>query len=301
VNSEGEVVLTVDTGDEEREPRRKAPGPSGPLAGRTIAVLEARMGEAVAAMFEREGAHVFRAPALVEQTIDSSDEVRTWASALIAGAYDVVVFLTGVGVSRLLDEVTRLGCFDGGRDALVRTTVVARGPKPLAALSRRGMAATVTVPEPWTTRECIETLRRLSLAGTRVTLVHYGERSVPLSDAIVSAGASLDELCVYEWRMPEDVTPLEGLVDAILGGSIDAVVFTSQVQVRHLLVIAARSGREAELVDALNTRTATASIGPTCSAALVERGVAPHLEPARPKLGPLVERVVTHFAGPRPR
>ena len=281
--------------DDDREMRRSAARHPGPLAGRTIAVLEARMGDAVATMFEREGATVFRAPALREQAIDSGDEVRAWADALIADAYDLVVFLTGVGASRLLDDVARLGFADAVREALVRTTVVARGPKPLAALNRRGVAASVTVPEPWTTRECIETLRRISLAGTRVALVHYGERSAPLADAIVSAGARLDELCVYEWKLPEDVAPLERLVTAVIEGSIDAVVFTSQVQVRHLLAISSHTGRTAELVDALNTRTVTASIGPTCSAALVERGIAPHLEPTRPKLGPLVERVVSHF------
>jgi uroporphyrinogen-III synthase len=301
VNAEGELMLTVGDDPEETDRDAARARQAGPLAGRTIAVLEARMGDAVSTMFEREGATVFRAPALLEQAIEAGPEVGKWVDTLVAGGYDVVVFLTGVGAARVLDEVARLGRLDEVREALVRTTVVARGPKPLAALNRRGVAATVTVPEPWTTRESIETLRRISLAGARVALVHYGERSAPLSDAIVTAGAALDELCVYEWQMPPDVTPLEGLVDAVVEGRIDAVVFTSQVQVRHLLAIAARSGRTADMVDALNTRTVTASIGPTCSAALVERGVAPHLEPTRPKLGPLVERVVTHFAGPRKR
>jgi uroporphyrinogen-III synthase len=299
VNAEGEVVLTVggDPDDVAREAKRRQ---AGPLAGRTIAVLEARMGDAVATMFEREGATVLRAPALLEQAVDATSEVQAWADALVAGAYEVVVFLTGVGAARVLDEVAGLGRLDEVREALVRTTVVARGPKPLAALNRRGVAATMTVPEPWTTRESIETLRRISLAGVRVALVHYGERSAPLAEAIVTAGASLDELCVYEWQMPPDVAPLEGLVTKVIEGGVDAVVFTSQVQVRHLITIAAGMGRTAELVDALNTRTVTASIGPTCSAALVERGIAPHVEPTRPKMGPLVERVVTHLAGPRP-
>jgi uroporphyrinogen-III synthase len=300
VNAEGELMLTIgdDPDEAARETKRRQ---AGPLAGKTIAVLEARMGDAVATMFEREGATVYRAPALLEQAIDAGPEVQAWIDTLVAGGYDVAVFLTGVGAARVLDEVARLGRLDEVRDALVRTTVVARGPKPLAALNRRGVAATMTVPEPWTTRESIETLRRISLAGTRVALVHYGERSAPLSEAILTAGASLDELCVYEWQMPPDVTPLEGLVTEVVAGAIDAVVFTSQVQVRHLLVIAGRTGRVPELVDALNTRTVTASIGPTCSAALVERGIAPHLEPTRPKLGPLVERVISHFAGPRVR
>jgi uroporphyrinogen-III synthase len=259
------------------------------------------MADTMAALFEREGATVCRAPALLEQATDAGPDVERWTRRLLRGAYDSVVFLTGVGATRLLDEVARLGRLDEVRAALLRTTVVARGPKPAAALNRHGVTASVTVPEPWTTRESVATLRRMSLAGSRVALVHYGERSAPLAEAIVAAGATLDELCVYQWRLPADVAPLDGLVTAVIDGAMDAVVFTSQVQIRHLVEIAARSGRTTALVDALNRRTATASIGPTCSAALVERGIVPHIEPARPKLGPLVEQVIAHLASTPPR
>jgi uroporphyrinogen-III synthase len=102
---------------------------------------------------------------------------------------------------------------------------------------------------------------------------------------------------MYEWALPDDVAPLERLVTDVVAGSVDAVVFTTQVQVRHLCEIAGRSGRVPALINALNTRTVVASIGPTTSAALMGRGIVPRLEPVRPKLGPLVERVVTHLSG----
>jgi uroporphyrinogen-III synthase len=117
-----------------------------------------------------------------------------------------------------------------------------------------------------------------------------------LADAIQEGGAVLDELCIYEWRLPDDLGPLDKLVGLTIDGRVDAVVFTSQVQVRHFLEVAARSEREAPLIEALNAWTVTASIGPTCSAALVARGITPRIEPARPKLGPLVERVVQYLA-----
>jgi uroporphyrinogen-III synthase len=304
VDAEGDVVITLDVADAADGATHAGTSVvhhGGPLGGRTIGVLEARMADTVSSLFEREGATVHRAPALHEHTVDAGPEVRDWANALKNGGYDIVIFLTGVGAMRLLAEVEKQGLLDDVRAALLRTTVVARGPKPAAMLNRHGITVSVTVPEPWTTYECIETLRRISLTRTRVALVQYGERNVPLAEAIVDAGALLDELCVYEWRLPDDVGPLEQLITDVVGGGIDAVVFTSQVQVRHLLGISSRSGRTTDLVHALNTRTVTASIGPTCSAALVERGIAPRHEPTRPKLGPLVDRVVTHFAGPRPR
>jgi uroporphyrinogen-III synthase len=206
------------------------------------------------------------------------------------------VFLTGVGVTRLLDEIERLGHLEAVRAALGRTTVVARGPKPSAALGRRRIGVSVAVPEPWTMQAVVDTVRGLPLAGKRVALVHFGERSTLLAEAIQEGGAVLDELCIYEWRLPDDLGPLDKLVGLTIDGRIDAVVFTSQVQVRHFLEVAARSEREAPLIEALNAWTVTASIGPTCSAALVARGITPRIEPARPKLGPLVERVIQYLA-----
>lgn len=270
--------------------------PSPALEGRTIGVLEARMTDTIATLFEREGAAVVRAPALAEVVVDATAEIKAWSETLIEDRYDIVVFLTGVGVTRLLDEIERLGHLDAVRAALGRTTVIARGPKPSAALGRRRIGVTVPVPEPWTTQAVVDTVRGLPLAGKRVALVNFGERSAPLAAAILEGGALLDELCIYEWRLPDDLGPLDRLVSLTIDGRVDAVVFTSQVQVRHFLEVAARSEREAPLIEALNAWTVTASIGPTCSAALVARGITPRIEPARPKLGPLVERVVQYLA-----
>ena len=272
--------------------RRAAPA----LEGRTIGVLEARMTDTIATLFEREGATVVRAPALAEAVVDATAEIKAWIETLVEDRYDIVVFLTGVGVTRLLDEIERLGHLDAVRAALGRTTVVARGPKPSAALGRRRIGVSVAVAEPWTTQAVVDTVRSLPLAGKRVALVHFGERSSALADAIQEGGAILDELCIYEWRLPDDLGPLDKLVGLTIDGRVDAVVFTSQVQVRHFLEVAARSEREAPLIEALNAWTVTASIGPTCSAALVARGITPRIEPTRPKLGPLVERVVQYLA-----
>ena len=46
---------------------------------------------------------------------------------------------------------------------------------------------TVPVPEPWTSQAVVDTVRGLPLAGKRVALVHFGERSTPLAEAILDA------------------------------------------------------------------------------------------------------------------
>ena len=88
--------------------------------------------------------------------------------------------------------------------------------------------------------------------------------------------------------MPEDVGALEMLVRDILDGRVDVVAITSQVQIRHLFLVATEMEQAGELTQALNTRTIVASIGPTSTAALQSFGVTPQVVPEHPKMGQLV-------------
>jgi uroporphyrinogen-III synthase len=272
------------------------PPATGRLVGRRIVVFEARATEALAAMFEREGAEVLRAPALAEQPREASADVARFLDALSAGSYAVVIFQTGVGTAALLDTAERLGRLDEARAGLARTTTLCRGPKPTAVMKRHEIPIAVSVPAPWTTNETIEAVRALPIRGRRVALLHYGERNDPLADAIVAAGASLDELMVYKWTLPDDVGPLERAVEALCGGGADAATFTTQVQVRHLFEVARRMGRAGDLEQALRTRVVVAAVGPTSAATLQEFHITPHVVPEHPKMGPMVAALVDYLS-----
>src|SRR5262249_40306076 len=195
----------------------------------------------------------------------------------------------------LLNEAEKLGRSEELRAALQKVTTICRGPKPTAVLARKGIKPTLNAAEPFTTTELLEALARLELSGQRVAVLHYGERNEALAEALVSRGAELEELCLYEWRLPEDTTPLVTLIGEVQLGAFDAVVFTSQIQARHLFQIADTLGQTGPLREALNERTVTASIGPTCSAALRALGVEPRIEPEHPKMGPMVMGLGQYF------
>jgi uroporphyrinogen-III synthase len=265
------------------------------LEGKRVALLEARLGGELARLVERHGATTFNAPALREETIDAGPEVDALINKLAAGEIQFVVLQTGVGVMTLLNEAEKLGRKDELIAALRQTTTVCRGPKPTAVLARNKIQISVNAQEPYTTAELIAALEPLALEGAGVALLHYGERNAALTDALHGRGAKLTELCLYEWRLPESVAPLETLVAEIINRQVDAVAFTSQIQARHLFHIAAESGRAEELRDALNHKTVVASVGPTCTAALRALGVEPHVEPEHPKMAPMVQALLKHF------
>ena len=70
------------------------------LDGRTVVLLEARMGEEAAALVRKFGGTPYRVPAVRE--VDSTDEAGPFIEALHCGSLSVVVFLSGVGVSALI-------------------------------------------------------------------------------------------------------------------------------------------------------------------------------------------------------
>jgi uroporphyrinogen-III synthase len=265
------------------------------LTGKRIALLEARLGSELAKLVERRGGEAYSFPALREQTIDAGTEVTQLINGLQNGAFAFIIFQTGVGVSTLFKEADRIGRLEELLVALKTVTTVCRGPKPTAALARQGIKPAINTREPHTTVELLEAIETLDLKGKNAALLHYGERNEPLTEALLARGARLTELCLYEWRMPEDTAPLETLIEELGRGVFDAVAFTSQIQARHLFQIAQGLNRAGELLDSLNHKTVVASIGPTCSAALRALGVEPRLEPEHPKMAPLVAALAEYF------
>src|SRR5687768_3427731 len=102
--------------------------------GLYVLSLESRRGTELAALIKTYGGRPIEAPALREVPLESNPVALDFAARLIAGQFDIVVFLTGVGTRALVDAVDRAYPRQVFIDALSRTKVVARGPKPLGVL-----------------------------------------------------------------------------------------------------------------------------------------------------------------------
>lgn len=265
------------------------------LDGMRVATLEARMTGALASMISKRGGEPVCAPALREAPLDCADDVRYLLDKLESGSLDVVVFQTGVGARALFKEADRQGRLDFLLDSLRGITTVCRGPKPTAALKQVDVQISTGIEAPYTTKELLEALTALPVRGKRLMALQYGERNAALMAALREQCASVDELCLYEWQLPDDTAPVASLIDELLDGRIDVITFTSQVQIRHLYVVAAANDVPAnELSDALNTRTIVCAVGPTCAAALADVGVATDTQPEYPKMGHMVNALAEY-------
>lgn len=261
--------------------------PPGALDGLRVVTFESRRAEELRRMLERHGAAVTSAPALREVPLDDNPAALEMVTALEDGRVDVAVFLTGVGTQALVEAVGPRCSSERLAELLGRAKLVARGPKPVAALRRLGLVADVLAPEPNTWCELIRALdAALDVRGRRVWVQEYGRENPELLAALAQRGAEVHRVPVYRWALPEDTRPLEAAIQDLLAGRAEVAVFTTAVQVDHLFRVA--GGRATALSAALRDGVVVAAIGPTAAAALASREISADLVASPPKLGPLV-------------
>ena len=272
--------------------------PSGPytaampkdFGGLRIASFESRRAGDMASLVERQGGVAVSAPSMREAPIEDNPEALAFADRLLAGAFDVVILLTGVGTKMLAQAVATRHPVEVFTAALAKTIIVARGPKPVTALRELGLKPTLTVPEPNTWRDILRTLdAHQPVVGKRIAVQEYGVSNSELLDCLRQRGAAeVLPVPVYQWRLPEDLGPLLEAIDEIIAGRIDAVVFTSATQIHHVFQVAEQDGRTGALREAMK-RVCIASVGPICSEAIRALGLAVDFEPDAPHMPHLVK------------
>jgi uroporphyrinogen-III synthase len=258
------------------------------MKGKTVAILETRLGSQLADLIARQGAKPFHAPALAEEPDIDHAYIGRFVEELAAQPPKAAIFQTGVGTRALFEATDKLGVTDRLLAVLAKTLVVVRGPKPTGALRQRGVRIDRSAADPFTTAEVLDAMKDVDIQGAWVVIQRYGATNEKLDHALEQKGARITEIPTYRWALPKDTAPMIAFMDALDRGAIDAVVFTSASQAHNLFALAEQGGRTGKLRTGLK-RAFVASIGPVCSEALRHYGLDVAFEASPPKLGPLVE------------
>jgi len=240
-------------------------------------------------LIEKTGAKAIVVPALKEVPLSENPKAFEFFEKLEAGQIDYFILLTGVALRTLISVLeTRFP-----KDRIVsvlstKTKIVVRGPKPKSVCAMNGIPVAVTVPEPNTWREILDTLQAHSLSGKKITVLEYGVSNTDFIDDLIRQGATVETLPVYQWALPDDVAPMEQLTDQIIAGQVDILLFTTQIQTDHLLQVVRRRNLELSFRRALQ-KVVIGSIGPVTSERLREHQFFPDFEASPNKLDDLVK------------
>jgi len=251
----------------------------------------------MAALIRNYGGEPIVAPSMRELPLEQNTAALEFMRELKAGKVDLVIFLTGVGTRTLIEAVSSVYSRDDLATTLGRATLVARGPKPVAALKEIGLAPQIAVPEPNTWKEILAALGKMrNLRGKRVAVQEYGITRPELLDGIKALGAEVFSVPVYRWALPEDTAPLKSAAREIAAGRADVALFTNATQIDHLFKVAGDDGLDQSLRSAL-PQILIASIGPVCTEALQHFGLNADIEPEHPKMGHLIAAVANRARG----
>lgn len=294
----GEPDSSAQARTEPAEPAAEPPTPSPPVVptdfhGLRVLSFESRMGSEMARLIQRHNGQPLVVPALREIPIPLQDNsaVFRFGVKLILNQLDILILMTGVGTKALLEILQTRYPLAEIIEALKKTIVVTRGPKPLAVLKTLGVEANITVPEPNTWHDVIATLDYYRpVQGLKIAIQEYGVSKPDMIQDLQKRGAEVFSVPVYRWALPEDTAPLHAAIAEVINGTIDAMLITNAAQVDHVMQLAAQD-EKTELFREWCKKIVVASIGPTASEGLKHYDLPVDFEPSHPKMGVLVKEL----------
>ncbi|MGW4689450.1 uroporphyrinogen-III synthase [Streptomyces sp. NPDC004244] len=266
-----------------------------PLAGFTVGVTAARRADELIALLRRRGATVLHAPALRIVPLADDGELLAATRELLADPPDAVVATTAIGFRGWIEAADGWGI---GEELLARlraAELLARGPKVKGAIRAAGLVEDWS-PESESLAEVLDRLLAGGVAGRRIAIQLHGEPLPGFVEALRAGGADVVGVPVYRWMAPEDLGPLDRLLDAVVGGAVDAVSFTSAPAAASLLSRAEERGLAEPVLAGLHDGVLAACVGPVTAVPLQARGV-DTVQPERFRLGPLVQLLCRELPG----
>jgi len=259
--------------------------------GLSVGALESRMALEMERLITRHGGIPVVAPSMQELPLSKHPQALAFGESLLSGNVDVLVLLTGVGFRTLLEILETQFSQETIKEALGHTILVVRGPKPAGVVKSLGLLPTIQVPEPNTWRDILVSLDNSypeGLTGKRVAVQEYGISNTELLEGLKQRGAKVTPVPVYRWTLPNDLQPLQQLLQHILNGDIPILLVTNAIQVDHLIKMLDNPSKINQLQTVLR-HMMVASIGQLASERLRYHGFPVDLEPSHPKMGILVK------------
>ncbi|AXG78119.1 uroporphyrinogen-III synthase [Streptomyces paludis] len=267
----------------------------GPLAGFTIGVTAARRADELGTLLKRRGGTVVHAPALRIVQLADDAELLSATKELIAHVPDIVVATTAIGFRGWVEAADGWGYGEDLLACLRGVELLARGPKVKGAIRAAGLTEEWS-PSSESMAEVLERLLGQGVEGRRIALQLHGEPLPGFVEALRAGGADVVVVPVYRWMPPEDLAPVDRLIDATVARAVDAVTFTSAPAAASLLSRADERGQLADLLTALHHDVLAACVGPVTALPLQARGI-DTVQPERFRLGPLVQVLCAELPG----
>jgi uroporphyrinogen-III synthase len=263
------------------------------LLGKRVAIGGSRKTEEMSTLIEKQGGTPIVRP-LQGTVFRAEKEVEPDLRRFVDEGSDWTVFTTGSGIQTLLDLAEKIGIHEEFLHKIRTSNVAARGYKTIAALKKLGIQP-VAVDEDGTARGLIRALKGTDFSGKKVMIQLHGEKAPLLKQFFQDQGVSdILELLPYQHIPPKQET-VDTLCREILQQDVDAVCFTTAIQVHSLFSFAKSKRLDKELVKAFRETVLPVAVGKVTAEALQEEGIDRYLVPENERMGAMIIELSRYY------
>lgn len=262
------------------------------MEGKRVVIAGARKLEEFSTLIEKQGGvPVIRS---MQGTVYLAEDIveEDLRKLLVKGA-DWLLFITGVGTETLFAQAEKLGIHAEFLRIVEQSKVAARGYKTLAALKKNGIKP-VAVDDDGTNGGLMQALNDVDFAHQRVVVQLHGEPAPGLIRFLEGRGALVTQLLPYKHIAPEPHI-VETLCRELSEGTVDAVCFTTGLQIHNLFDYAKQHGYDDQIKNAFATKVLAVAIGKLTAESLIEEGVERILIPESERMGAMIFAIRDYY------
>ncbi|MFC7680366.1 uroporphyrinogen-III synthase [Paenibacillus sp. GCM10028914] len=263
------------------------------LQDKKIVIAGSQKTEEMAEIIERRGGTPI-VRSLQGVTDSDPAEVEDDVKRFIEQGADWFIFTTGIGFEAMYQAAERLQAVQAFEDRLRETKIACRGYKTNAFLKRSGIHP-VVCDDDGTIASMIDKLQVFDFSNQRVWIQLHGELSTQLFQFIESKGGmNAEAVLPYRYHAPERET-LAAITDELIREEVDAVCFTTRVQVNYLFDYAREKGREDEVKSVFERGVLAAAVGKVTAEALREEGIERIIVPEKERMGAMIVEIAHYY------
>ncbi|WP_077428351.1 uroporphyrinogen-III synthase [Anoxybacillus kestanbolensis] len=261
------------------------------LTNKKIALCASRKIEEMSMLIAKQGGIPLSRPA--QGTMFFNKELEQQLHQMINEPVDWFIFTTGIGAETLIKKADEWGMKDALLQVIRRAHIAARGYKTVNVLRTYGISPHITANDG-TTRGLIRALGDVEWENKHVVVQLYGDSVPSLQQFLVKQGALYKEVWPY-LHTPPTPSVMKQLVDEIISRSVQAVCFTSAIQVRFFFSVVNEWGYIREIKRALADDVVAVAVGKVTKEALHEEGVARVIAPDHERMGAMIVELAKYF------
>jgi len=256
------------------------------LQGKKVVIAASRKTDEMCALVEKQGGVGIVRP-LQGTVFLAEKEVEPDLRWLVEEGVDWLILTTGIGTEALLDIADKLGLKDDVVSVVQKAKVARRGYK-LVPILKRLEVQPVAVDDDGTTAGLIRSLQPFDFEGQRVAVQLHGEPALKLIKFLEDRGASVVRSILPYRHVAPEATVVEQFVQELLTGEMDAVCFTTAIQVRFLFEYAKQAGLVDKVLAAFRGDVLAVAVGKVTAEALRDEGVERVLAPQHERMGAMI-------------